>query len=223
MIANSTYTSERIRRYYQRDAEVIAPPIDTRRFEPLVGDTVEDAPFLLVSALVPNKRVDLALRAFAGRRERLEIVGEGPERARLEQLAGPNVTFRGWVSDEALDGLYSGCRALLHPGVEDFGMAMVEALAAGKPVIASAEGGAPDIVRSGDDGLLFEEPTVESLRASLDRFALMRAIFEPARLRARARRFDRAVFERRFMEVVEAAWRSRAGAPAPRRRVEGRS
>jgi glycosyltransferase involved in cell wall biosynthesis len=223
MIANSTYTSERIRRYYQRDSEVIAPPIETRRFEPLSGDAGEDAPFLLVSALVPNKRVELAVQAMAGRRERLVVVGEGSERRRLERLAGPNVSFRGWVSDPALDVLYGSCRGLLHPGVDDFGMVMAEALAAGKPVIAAAEGGAPDIVRSGDDGLLFDSPTVESLRGALDRFALMRPRFEPARLRARARRFDRAVFERRFLEVVENAWRDRAGAPVRPRRVEGRS
>jgi glycosyltransferase involved in cell wall biosynthesis len=223
MIANSTYTAARIRRYYQRDSEVIPPPIETGRFEALPASDSEEAPFLLVSALVPNKRVDLAVRAMAGRRERLLVVGEGPERARLERLAGPNVTFRGWVSDEALDGLYAGCRALLHPGVDDFGMVMAEALAAGKPVIASNEGGAPDIVRSGDDGLLFDTPTPEAVRAALDRFALLRPRFEPARLRAHARRFDKALFERRFLEVVESAWRGQRAQPARPRRAEGRS
>ena len=221
MIANSSYTAERIRRYYRREAEVIAPPIDTARFEragggAAAGDDAE-APLLVVSALVPNKRVDLAVGAVAGRRERLVVVGEGPERARLERLAGPNVTFRGWVSDDELDRLYRQCRALVHPGVDDFGMAMAEALAAGKPVVASREGGAPDIVRPQRDGVLFDAPTVAGVRAALDRLAAgMR--FDPAALRARARAFDQAVFERRFREVVESAWRARAAGATGRER-----
>jgi glycosyltransferase involved in cell wall biosynthesis len=221
MIANSSYTAERIRRYYRREAEVIAPPIDTARFERAGGDAAAgddaEAPLLVVSALVPNKRVDLAVGAVAGRRERLVVVGEGPERARLEALAGPNVTFRGWVSDDELDRLYRQCRALVHPGVDDFGMAMAEALAAGKPVVASREGGAPDIVRPQRDGVLFDSPTVAGVRAALDRLASgMR--FDPAALRARARAFDRAVFERRFREVVESAWRARAAGATGRER-----
>jgi glycosyltransferase involved in cell wall biosynthesis len=216
MIANSQYTRERIRRYYGREAQVIAPPVETQRFERAAAaalPTGPEAPFLVVLALVPIKRVDLAVRAFAGRRERLVIVGEGSERPRLERLAAPNrnVTFLGWAGDEALEELFAGCRALIHPGVEDFGMAMVEALAAGKPVIACREGGAPDIVRSGETGLLLEAPTVEALRAALDRLAAMS--FDPARLQAEARRFDRAVFERRFTRAVERAWRLRHGLP----------
>jgi len=206
MIANSAYTRDRIRRYYGREAEVLEPPIDTARFERLrapAGARDPAAPFLVVSALVPYKRVDLAVAAMAGRPERLIIVGEGPERARLERLAGPNVVFRGRVSDEELDGLYAGCRALLHPAFDDFGMVMAEALAAGKPVIACREGGASEIVRAGETGVLVEAPTVEAFRAALDRFALLRARFDSARLRASARRFDAAEFRRRFLEIVD--------------------
>jgi glycosyltransferase involved in cell wall biosynthesis len=222
MIANSHYTRERIRRYYGREAEVIAPPVETGRFERAavgVGDPDPDAPYLVVSALVPNKRVDLAVRAFAGRRERLVVVGEGAERARLEKLAGPrgNVTFVGWAGDEVLEELFATCRALLHPGVEDFGMVMVEALAAGKPVIACREGGAPDIVRPGLTGLLVD-PTVEDLRAALDRLPTLS--FDPARLQAEARRFDKAVFERRFTRAIDRAWRERHGG-APDVRAPG--
>lgn len=212
MIANSHYTRERIHRYYDREAEVIAPPIDVDRFERAGAEApppAADAPLLVVSALVPNKRVELAVGAVAGRPERLVVVGEGSERARLERLAGPNVTFRGWVGDDELDRLYAGCRALLHPGVEDFGMAMVEALAAGRPVVASSEGGARDIVRPGVDGVLFDSPTVQGVREALDRLAQGRGRFDPARLRARARAFDRPNFERQFLEAVERAWRQR--------------
>jgi glycosyltransferase involved in cell wall biosynthesis len=218
MIANSTFTRERIRRYYARDAEVIPPPIETDRFERLAGGAAAngDAPLLVVSALVPNKRVDLAVRAVAGRSERLVVVGEGPERDRLQRLAGPNVEILGWVSDQALDELVAGCRALVHPGVDDFGMVMAEALAAGKPVLAVREGGAPDIVRSGETGVLVDVATVEELRAGLD--ALARLRFDRARARADARRFDRREFERRFLATVEGAWQQRhcsPVAPAP--------
>jgi lipopolysaccharide/colanic/teichoic acid biosynthesis glycosyltransferase len=211
LIANSTYTRERIRSYYKRDAQVIAPPIETSRFERAAAGVCPaggGAPFLLVSALVPNKRVDLALRAFEGRRERLLVVGEGPERARLEPLVGPNVTLLSRIDDAKLAALYSGCRALIHTGVDDIGMVMVEALASGKPVIACAEGGALDIVRDGETGLLVEEPTVASVRAALDRFERMRTTFDPGKLQGFARSFDRAHFERRFVQAVEVARRA---------------
>lgn len=216
LIANSTYTRERIRNYFQRDALVIPPPIDTSRFERATDNARTDpsAPFLLVCALVPNKRVELALSAFRGRPERLLVVGEGPERARLERLAGPNVTLLSRVADAQLTELYAKCRALLHTGVDDFGMVMVEALAAGKPVLACAEGGALDIVDDGRNGLLIDAPTVEAVRAALDRYARMHEAFEPAALQRFARRFDRAHFERQFVEAVEEARRPRRGAKA---------
>jgi lipopolysaccharide/colanic/teichoic acid biosynthesis glycosyltransferase/glycosyltransferase involved in cell wall biosynthesis len=215
LIANSTYTRERIRDYYQRDALVIAPPIETRRFERAAAGVAQadrGAPFLMVSALVPNKRIELALRAFHGRPERLLVVGEGPERARLERLATPNVTFLSRVDEAKLAILYANCRALLHTGIDDFGMVMVEALAAGRPVLACAEGGALDIVDDGETGLLIDAPTVESVRAALDRFARMPGAFEPDALQASARRFDRAHFERRFAEAIDDARRQRRNA-----------
>jgi lipopolysaccharide/colanic/teichoic acid biosynthesis glycosyltransferase/glycosyltransferase involved in cell wall biosynthesis len=214
LIANSTYTRERVRRHYQRDALVIEPPIETGRFEraaALAPGCSDDAPFLMISALVPNKRVDLALRAFQGRRERLVVVGEGPERARLLPLVGPNVTVLPRVSEAELDALCAGCRALLHTGVDDFGMVMVEALAAGKPVIACAEGGALDIAVDGETGVLIDAPSVESVRAALDRFANIHESFEPKKLQAFARRFDRSNFERRFSEALDEAWERHRG------------
>ena len=208
LIANSTYTRARIRDYYRRDALVIAPPIDTSRFERAAVVSPRpnaDAPFLMVSALVPNKRVDLALRSFQGRPERLVVVGEGRERARLDRLVSPNVTLLSGVNDEELTALYTNCKALLHTGIDDFGMVMVEALAAGKPVLASAEGGALDIVRDGENGLLIAAPTVEAVRAALDRFARRIEGFDPDLLKRYARRFDRAQFERRFSDAIEEA------------------
>jgi lipopolysaccharide/colanic/teichoic acid biosynthesis glycosyltransferase/glycosyltransferase involved in cell wall biosynthesis len=207
-IANSTYTRDRIRAYYRRDAQVIEPPIETERFElaARANRTPSDAPFLLVSALVPNKRVDLAMRAFQGRRERLVVVGDGPERARLERWVGENVSLLSRVSQAELESLYAGCRALLHTGVDDFGMVMAEALAAGKPVVASAEGGALDIVRDGETGIFIDAPTVEAVRAALDRFDAEAHRFDAETLQRSARRFDRTTFARRFAEAVEEAW-----------------
>jgi lipopolysaccharide/colanic/teichoic acid biosynthesis glycosyltransferase/glycosyltransferase involved in cell wall biosynthesis len=231
LIANSSYTRERIRRYYQRDAEIIEPPIDTTRFG-RAADSVSravaelDPAFLVVSALVPNKRVDLALRAFQGRKERLVVVGDGPERARLLHLAGPNVTLLPHVEEGELANLLARCRALVHPGVDDFGMVMVEALAAGKPVIACAEGGALDIVRDDETGLHIAAPTVEAVRQALDRFARRESGFDPIALRAFARRFDRAKFEERFAEAVEDARRRQhvaQGRPLRNRSAPARS
>jgi lipopolysaccharide/colanic/teichoic acid biosynthesis glycosyltransferase/glycosyltransferase involved in cell wall biosynthesis len=231
LIANSTYTRQRILRYYQRDAQVIEPPIETGRFERAAERAVAtepEAPYLLVSALVPNKRVDLALRAFRGRPERLVVVGEGPERARLELLAGPNTTFLSRVEEGELAALFARCRALVHTGVDDFGMVMVEALAAGRPVLACAEGGALDIVRDGETGLLIGAPTVESVREALDRLARRPRAFDPAALRSFAKRFDRANFERRFAQAVDDARENGHGPPKsdrspPRSDRDGRS
>jgi glycosyltransferase involved in cell wall biosynthesis len=211
LVANSGYTQERIRRIYGRDAEVIEPPVDAARFaripDPLPGHG--DPVYLCVSALVPYKRVELAVRAFAapGRRGRLIVVGDGPERARLERLAGPKVELRGRVDDRELLRLYAACQAVVHPALDDFGIVPVEALAAGRPVVAFAAGGAPDSVRDGETGVLFAEPTPEALGAALDR--LEQLTFEPARLRASAERFDRASFERRFGALVEARLNAR--------------
>ncbi len=226
LIANSTYTRDRIRRYYRRDAQVIEPPIETGRFERAAAHAPrldERAPFLLVSALVPNKRVDLALRAFRGRSERLVVVGDGPERTRLASLAGPNVTLLPRVEETELASLYASCRALLHTGVDDFGMVMVEALAAGRPVLACAEGGALDIVRDGETGLLIEAATVEAVRAALDRFHSMAGAFDPSTLQKSARRFDGASFERRFADAVQEAHALRGRAPSGQSRGRPRN
>jgi lipopolysaccharide/colanic/teichoic acid biosynthesis glycosyltransferase/glycosyltransferase involved in cell wall biosynthesis len=212
LIANSTYTRDRILRYYGRPSQVIEPPIETELFERASANLTaapSPAPFLMVSALVPNKRVDLALRAFRGRSERLVVIGEGAERSRLEPLAGPNVTLLSRVTDAELAAHFARCQALLHTGIDDFGMVMVEAMAAGRPVLACSQGGALDVVRDGETGLLIDAPTVEAVRATLDRFAACRSTFDGDRLRAFARRYDRTHFERRFAAAVEDACRTR--------------
>jgi glycosyltransferase involved in cell wall biosynthesis len=213
LVANSRYTQERIHDVYGRDAEVIEPPVDTARFAaipdppPAAGAPV----YLCVSALVPYKRVDLAVRAFAapGRRGRLVVVGDGPERGRIARLAGPNVELAGRVDDDALTRLYAACHAVIHPALDDFGIVPVEALAAGRPVVAFAAGGSLASVQDGETGVLFRDPTPEALGAALDRLEAL--TFAPAALRAAARRFDRASFEARFGALVEAELRARRG------------
>ena len=210
LAANSTYTQARIQRYYGRDAVVIEPPVDTRRFARL-----PDPPnghggvptYLCVSALVPYKRVELAVRAMVGRRGRLVVVGEGPDRDRLTSFAPPNVALRGRVADDELDRLYAACHAVIHPAIDDFGIVPVESLAAGRPVVAFAEGGAADTIRDGEGGAVFAEATPGSLAAALDR--LEAGTFAPARLRGLARRFDRDEFERRFAAWVDDTRRAR--------------
>jgi glycosyltransferase involved in cell wall biosynthesis len=216
LAANSTYTQARIQRYYGRDAIVIEPPVDTHRFAGIpdrVGSWNGPGPtYLCVSALVPYKRVELAVRAMAGRRGRLIVVGEGPDRERLAGFAPANVDLRGRVADNEVDRLYAACDAVIHPAIDDFGIVPVEALAAGRPVVAFAEGGAADTIRDGEGGVVFGEATPASLAAALDR--LEQRTFVPGQLRALARRFDREEFERRFAAWVEDARRAREGLPA---------
>jgi glycosyltransferase involved in cell wall biosynthesis len=217
LAANSTYTQARIQRYYGRDAVVIEPPVDTRRFARIPDPArpppgAGDPTYLCVSALVPYKRVELAVRAMAGRRGRLVVVGDGPDRERLTRLAPANVELRGRVADDELDLLYAASDAVIHPAIDDFGIVPVEALAAGRPVVAFAEGGATDTIREGESGAVFPEATPASLASALDR--LEARAFEPARLRALARRFDREEFERRFAAWIDDTRRAHEARPA---------
>lgn len=200
-IANSAYVAERIHRIYGRTSTVIHPPVDVRRFTVSSDDNGE---FLVVSALVPYKRVDLAVEAANAAGFPLRIIGDGPERARLEAMAGPTVRFEGWVDDNSIAEAYAQCRALLFPGEEDFGIVPVEAMASGKPVVAFGRGGATETVIEGLSGVHFAEQTVASLLGGVERLETSR--FTPASIRAHAERFDRERYRTKMADFIDGKW-----------------
>jgi len=196
-VAISTEVQARIRRYYGRDSVVIHPPVDTARFHP---DATHDDYYLIVSRLVPYKRIDLAVRAFNQLGLPLVIAGDGRDRAALESLAGPTVTFLGRVPDEDLPDLFARCRAYVLPGVEDFAIAPVQAQAAGRPVIAYGTGGALDTVIEGETGVFFHEPTPEALAAAVRAFDPDSV--DPHACRANAERFAVGVFKEKLRQFI---------------------
>ena len=197
LVANSQAVRERIRSWWGRDADVIYPPVDTSEIEV----STEDDGFLLVAArLLAYRRVDLAVDAANATGRRLVIVGDGPERAALEERAGPSVTFEGYVPRARLLELLRRCSAYLVPGEEDFGIAPVEAMAAGKPVVAINRGGTAETVEDGLSGVLFDDQTEAGLVGALDRLSDIK--FDGSAIRRRAEQFDRAVFRRRFADLL---------------------
>jgi glycosyltransferase involved in cell wall biosynthesis len=198
-VANSHEVAARIRRHYGRDSEVIYPPVDVERITPS-GTDPEDF-YLVVARLVPYKRVDLAVAAANRLGRRLLIVGEGSERRKLESIAGPTVEFLGRRTDEEIAELYARCRAFLFPGLEDFGIAPVEAQAAGRPVIAFGAGGALETVVDGKTGVLFPMQTPEALVAAITR--LEATSFDAALCRRNAERFSAERFRTRLRRTVD--------------------
>jgi glycosyltransferase involved in cell wall biosynthesis len=196
-IANSRVVAERLHRAFGVNSVVIPPPIETSRFH--ISDKMGDY-FLVVSRLVPYKRIDLAVLACTQLGVRLIVIGDGPDRARLEALAGPTITFAGRASDAEVNDYASRCQALLFPGEEDFGMTPLEVNAAGRPVIAYKGGGAAETITEGLNGIFFNEPTAESLQDAITRFQQL--TWDSQRIRERAMEFDIATFQQRILEFV---------------------
>jgi len=197
-VAISRAVQARIRRTYRRESVVIHPPVATSRFQPA---SARDDYYLIVSRLIPYKRIDLAVRAFNLLGLPLVIAGEGRDRGPLEALAGPTVVFLGRVPDEDLPDLFARCRAYILPGVEDFSIAPVQAQAAGRPVVAYGRGGALDTVVEGQTGAFFREPTPEALAAAVRAFDA--DAVDPRVCVQNAARFDKQVFEERLSAFVE--------------------
>ena len=189
-IANSNCVRDRIRECYGRESTVIYPPVEVERFQ---VQTANEGYALVLSRLVAYKSIDRAVRAYTASGRRLIVVGDGPDRARLEAMAGPSVEFKGRASDADVTRYMSGCSAFVFPGLEDFGITPVEAQACGKPVLAFGGGGALETVIDGVTGMFFHDPSPEAMNAVIDR--MERTSWDPHAIRAHAEQFD----ERHFM------------------------
>lgn len=209
-LANSTHTAGRITALYGRPAQVLHPPVDLAAWTPeaSVGDY-----YLVVSRLLPYKRVDVAVRTFSQLKLPLRVIGDGPDRQRVQRLAGPTVTFEGHVPAEVLRERFARCRALILPGSEDLGLTALEAQASGRPVIAYHAGGALETIVEGLTGAFFHEQTSDALAAVIQHFDWK--AFDADALRAHAATFDVSVFRERLLTILEGLLEARAGARAP--------
>jgi glycosyltransferase involved in cell wall biosynthesis len=198
-IANSRHVADRIRDSYGREADVVYPPVDTTYWTPSADDARSEA-FLVTGRLVAYKRIDVAIRASEAAGVPLIVAGGGPELPRLRRMAGANVTFVVDPPRDDMRELYRRAQALLNPGVEDFGMTMVEAQACGTPVVALARGGAREAVVDGVTGVLYKDPEPGSLAAVLTSFEPGR--FDPAAIRIHAQWFDSAQFDDAIEGIV---------------------
>jgi glycosyltransferase involved in cell wall biosynthesis len=196
-IANSRLVAERIKKIYGREAHVIPPPIDVNRFQ--MSNETGDY-YLVLSRLISYKRIDLAIEACKRMNRRLVIIGDGPDRQRLEKLADDRIEFLGRQPDGVVNYYLSRCRALLFPGEEDFGMAPLEANAAGRPVIAYRGGGAAETVIDGKTGVFFDQANSLSLSMAIERFEAM--AWSQILLRRHAEKFDTNVFAFRVLQFL---------------------
>lgn len=200
--ADSRHVRDRIKNFYRRESEVIYPPACSDFYTPGPETPPSDF-FLIVSALAPYKRIDLAVEAFNRSGKKLKIIGSGSSEKALKEWAGPNIEFLGWQSDEKIREYYRSCRALVFPGTEDFGIVPVEAMSCGKPVIAYRDGGALETVVEGKTGLFFDEPTKDSLFAAVETFE--KEAWDPKSIRTHALKFSKAQFVseiKRFLQKI---------------------
>jgi glycosyltransferase involved in cell wall biosynthesis len=214
-VAISEHIAGKIRAYYNRDAQVIPPPVNCGFFTPdNVPQQCGASYYLVVSALVPYKRIDIAVAAFNRLQLPLVIIGVGPERQRLERQASPSITFLGWQSDAAVREHYRRCEALIFPGEEDFGIVPLEAQACGKPVIALGKGGALETVIPinrtvaatrlccSPTGVLFDEASVEALCEAVALYQQHATAFDPMAIRRHALHFDRPEFKKQITSFL---------------------
>ena len=197
-IANSTAVRHRIAKIYRRDADVIHPPVAVETFAPGIPQDF----YLCCSQLVPYKRIDVAVTVFNRLGKKLLVVGEGEELQRLRKMAGPTVQILGAQSQEKLRQLYSTCRALIFPGEEDFGIVPVEAMAAGRPVIAYGRGGVRDTVIDGTTGILYDDVSIDGLIAAIDQFEAHIDRFDSTAIAAHAGKFSGMRFRSEIENLV---------------------
>ncbi|HPN67541.1 MAG TPA: glycosyltransferase [bacterium] len=200
-VANSNYVKRRISKFYRRTAEVIYPPVDLEENVKINREEKEDY-FLFVGRLVPYKKADLVVETFLKNGKKLKVVGGGPQLNKLRKMIGDNqlIEVKGEIADQEKKELLAGCRALIFPSREDFGIVPLEAMSYGKPVVAFAEGGAMESVLEGKTGLFFQEQTVDSLNEAIERLEKMN--FDCNNIVNRAKQFSRSRFVRELQELV---------------------
>lgn len=210
-IAISSIVKERIKKCWGRESTVIFPPVETAKFSSAPLPAGPGKYYLAVSRLNAYKRLDLAIDAFNSMKLPLIIAGEGPAKQALKAMSGPTIEFAGRVDDKDLPKLYAGCKALIFPGEEDFGLTPLEANAAGRPVIAYRAGGALDTVADGVSGVFFNEQTLASLVKAVTQFERTSKRFDPARIREHALKFDKAVFMEKIREFIAQRYSEKTG------------
>lgn len=202
-IANSNFVKSRIKKYYQKNAEVVYPPVDISFYD-TKKEVKKENYFLIVGRLIPYKRFDLAVEAFNILNLPLKIIGEGPELKKLKSLAGPNIEFLGWRQDEEIRNYYAGAKAFLFPQEEDFGIVALEAMASGAPLIAYRGGGALESVQEGVNGVFFDSQNVESVVRAVEKF--QRKKFDSKAIKDSIRKFDKKLFQNKIKGIVEREW-----------------
>ncbi len=202
LLANSTHIQNEIKRYYKRDSEVVFPPVNIARFKPLAKNT-ERSGFVCVSRLTPYKRIDLAVQACSELDLPLTVLGGGPDLKRLQKMAGETVSFIPAPTDTDIDQALGTAEGFIFPGLDDFGIAPVEALAAGVPVLAYKAGGALDYVQDGTNGTFFDKQTVASLKRKLKSFDYKD--YSPSDIKSSSEIFSEENFHKNIARSVKSA------------------
>ncbi len=201
VIANSQTVARRIKEYYNREARVIYPPVNVKRFANPI--TKNEGYYLVVSRLIPYKRIDLAVQACNELGKELIVVGKGSELGKLRKLAGKTIRFDTEASDEAVVKYIQKCKAFLFAGFEDFGITPVEAMAAGKPIIGYANGGLGETVINGTTGILFKQQTIRDMKDAIEKFE--QTTFSAVKIAQHAQNFSEAIFAKKMKEVIDEA------------------
>ncbi len=201
-LANSRTVQKRITKYYRKDSQIVHPPVDTERFKP---HAKHEGYFLMVSTLTPYKKVDLAVELFNKLGKRLVIIGDGPDRARLQRMAASNIDFLGFKPDDVVDEYFQNCRAFIFPGEEDFGIAPIEAMACGKPVLAFRKGGLTETMIEGETGEFFNEQTLESMEDGLTQMLINEKTYSARGIAKHAEQYSTNAFEKAIKSVIMAS------------------